>query len=110
MDRELWTFINSFANWPSAIGTVAAVATALYLARRADRIRMRVRCGIRIVISQGKADPHPEYVNLEVTNVGRRAATISNLWWTARLFRKKQMVWIAPGTRFKDHSRDAGRR
>src|SRR5207248_1576250 len=96
-DRQLWTFINSFAPWASALASSSAVVTALYLARRGDRIRLRVRCGIRVVIHQ-EAPPGPraEYVNLEVTNVGRRTATIQTLFWTAGFFRKKQMVWIPP--------------
>jgi hypothetical protein len=96
-DRQFWTFINSFAPWASALASSAAVVTALYLARRGDRIRLRVRCGIRVIIQQGaQAGPRPEYVNLEVTNVGRRTATIQTLFWTARFFRKKKMIWIAP--------------
>src|SRR3989442_3915635 len=64
MDYQFWTFVNSFASWLSAAATVAAVVTALYLARRGDRIRLRVRCGIRIVIAQGDArGQRPEYVN-----------------------------------------------
>jgi hypothetical protein len=39
-DRETWTFVNSFAPWLSAIGTLAAVITSLYLAT-ADRTRLR---------------------------------------------------------------------
>src|SRR6266404_2354218 len=100
-DRQLWTFINSFAPWASALASSAAVVTALYLARRGDRIRLRVRCGIRVIIQQGaQAGSGLEYVNLEVTNVGRRTATIQTLFWTARFFRKKQMVWIAPKNAF----------
>ena len=38
MDRATWQFINSFSSWLSAIGTVAAVIVALYLARRDKRI------------------------------------------------------------------------
>src|SRR2546428_351481 len=81
MDRQFWTFVNSFAPWLSAVGTICAVITALYLARRGDRIRLRVRCGIRIVVAQGgRPGSAPQYVNLEVTNVGRRTATITTLY------------------------------
>ena len=41
-DRETWLFINSFAPWLAALGTVAAVIVALYLARRASRLDIRV--------------------------------------------------------------------
>jgi hypothetical protein len=93
-DREFWRFVNTFAPWGSALASTAAVITALYLARRGDRIRIKVQCGIRILVAQGD-DPgtRKQYVFLEATK-------ITNLFWTARLFNKRQMVWIAPQNAF----------
>jgi hypothetical protein len=49
MDQETWRFINTFAPWLSAIGTLTAVAVSLYLARRSDRQKLEVRVGLRNV-------------------------------------------------------------
>ncbi len=101
-DRSLWLFINSFAGWLSAFGTIAAVIVALYLARRDSRIRLRVVVGLRLLLQQG-ADKQPEFFSLEVTNVGRRPANIINILMRDGLrFRVKQfgfgslMVMIPP--------------
>jgi hypothetical protein len=77
-DRSLWLFINSFAEWLSAIGTIAAVIVALYLARRDSRIRLKVVVGIRRILQHGVKE-RPEFFNIEVTNMGRRPANIINL-------------------------------
>jgi hypothetical protein len=77
-DRATWTFINSFADWFSALGTIAAVVVALYLARKDARIRLRVRAGIRTMLQAG-SKARPEFLMLEATNIGRRPAQIVNI-------------------------------
>jgi hypothetical protein len=77
-DRELWRFINSFAGWLSALGTIAAVIVALYLARQDSRIRLKVVVGLRLVL-QENTDERPEFFSIDVTNVGRRPANIINI-------------------------------
>jgi hypothetical protein len=42
IDQDRWNFINSFAPWLSAVGTLAAVFMSLYLAF-ADRTKLRIR-------------------------------------------------------------------
>ena len=77
-DRDLWVFINGFAGWVSAFGTIAAVIVALYLARRDSRIRLKVAVGLRLLLQQG-VQGRPEFFAIEVTNLGRRPASIVNL-------------------------------
>lgn len=97
MDKETWEFINSFAPWLSALGTIAAVITSLYLARRGDRITLKVTLGIRQVAVQGGGPEHGrELVWLNVTNLGRRAATITQLYWRPAPWRKRGAIWLAP--------------
>jgi hypothetical protein len=97
MDKEIWQFINSFAPWLSAIGTIAAVITALYIARRADRITLKIALGIRktaggdIGLKRGK-----EIVFLSITNRSRRDATITTLYWLPVPWSKKGIIWLAP--------------
>ena len=65
-DRQLWTFINSFADWLSALGTIGAVIVALYLARKDARITLRVVSGLRVIVERGAPERHDEHFMLEV--------------------------------------------
>ena len=97
MDQNTWRLINSFAPWLSAFGTLAAVVTSLYLARRADRIRLRLAIGIRILAVQGGGSGHgTELVFLTITNTGRRSVTITHLFWKPLPWRKSGILWVAP--------------
>ena len=49
MGKDTWEFINSFAPWLAAFGTVAAVIVSLYLARTDKRIRLAIYEGVRII-------------------------------------------------------------
>ncbi len=64
-DRSLWLFINSFAGWLSALGTIAAVIVALYLARRDSRIRLKVVVGLRLLLQRDAAE-RPEFFDRDV--------------------------------------------
>ncbi len=86
MAKETWQFVNTFAPWLSALGTIAAVITALYLARRADKIRLQLRVGIRMIAVRGGVGDHgKEYV-----------------WviWKPVPWRKSGLIWIAPENQY----------
>ena len=93
-----WRFINTLAPWFSAIGTVSAVVTSLYLARRSDRQMLEVRAGLRTIAvvrggSSGVKDypffvrPNvfsnqpPTVLMVSVTNIGRRTAHLAHIYW-----------------------------
>lgn len=92
MDVEFWRFVNSFAPWLSALGSLSAVALALYLARQDKRIRLDVSVGHRLLVTQGFAGPHPSYLAIKVTNIGHREAQISTLTWKTGIFRKAHAI------------------
>jgi hypothetical protein len=101
-DRGFWLFINSFADWLAAFGTIAAVIVALYLARRDSRIRLKVVVGLRLILQHG-VDERPEFFAIEVTNLGRRPANIVSLvgrdavrFRVKRFGFGKQMVMMPP--------------
>ena len=95
LDQETWRFINSFAPWLAAIGTVVAVITALYLARKEARIQLNVRALIRCEVIPGTdLGPGPNYLSVEVSNVGRRAATVTHIYWKTGIFQKKNKLPI----------------
>ncbi|HEY9157515.1 hypothetical protein [Candidatus Binatus sp.] len=94
-----WTFINTFAGWLSAVGTLLAVIVSLYLSRRDSRIRLHVNVGIRkIFIGTGKhvVKNAPDFIVIAVTNVGRRTANVTGLFWKNWLIRRQYLYQI-PG-------------
>jgi len=95
--RDWWLVVNTFAGWISAIGTVAAVITALYLARKESRIRLKVIAGVRLIGTIGTPGPPSRYAVLEVINVGRRQATVTGLYFRDGLpFTRTEFVWVPP--------------
>lgn len=90
----------SVAEWVSGLGALAAVVTALYLARADQRISLRGYCGFRDVVGPG-IPPH-EYLLISVTNVGRRATTLNNIGMRTGLWRKKNSVIYAVKDAFSD--------
>lgn len=92
-DRELWKFINTFAPWFSALGSLAAVITALYLARRERTVDLKITAGVRVVAAPPQS---PEWcVYVEVVNRGRRRAVVDGIVWRLpRLLSEYEYAWI----------------
>ena len=92
MDQESWRFINTFAPWLSAIGTILAVITSLYLARRSRKIRLRISAGHRLLLLPGAEGEPLEYLVIEIVNIGSRIANINNIGWKLGFLRKQMFV------------------
>lgn len=92
MDQDTWRFINTFAPWASAIGTIIAVVTSLYLARRSDRQKLEVPIGLRIVPHLDV--PRHEVLWVGITNVSRRTTTITLLYLQPVPWRKRSFPLI----------------
>ena len=96
MARETWVFINSFAGWVEALGTIGAVIVSLYLSTRDRRQSLRVTCTRSVVLAPGAAWAQgTECVWAEVTNSGRRQVTVTHLYWRLP-FRKWSGLWLPP--------------
>jgi hypothetical protein len=113
MDQETWRFINTFAPWLAALGTFSAAGMALYLALRSDRIALALQAGIRKVghvnrpggryvlfrlgvkIGDSSQEP-PKIVWLNIKNIRRRSATITNLYWRPVPWSKRGVALIPP--------------
>ncbi|WP_153074976.1 hypothetical protein [Paraburkholderia bonniea] len=82
LDKEHWDFINSFANWIAAFGTVGAVIVSLWLALRPERVRLKVTAMI-VVVTGGPGGPAqwPRYVGITATNTGQRGARVLSVGW-----------------------------
>lgn len=87
IDKEFWRFVNSFAPWFSAFGTLSAVIVSLCLARRDKSVRLEVSAGYRMMVTQGVKELHPEYLVINIVNIGHREAQITKVGWKIGLFR-----------------------
>lgn len=94
MDKETWQFINTFAPWLSAIGTLSAVVISLYLATKDRRIALRVDASLKTLIQTGARSQ--DFATISVVNVGRREATITGIGWKIGLIRKTNLFQV-PG-------------
>jgi hypothetical protein len=81
----------SIADWVSGIGSLAAVITALHLARASNKIRLRVHIGHRLLLVPGQAGKRPEFVQIGVTSVGSRVARVTSVGYRVGV-RKKQLA------------------
>jgi len=95
LDRETWTFINSFAPWLSAIGTLAAVIFSLYVTL-ADRTRLRVWAWKKTLPFEARTVPVPgdddddehSAVIIRIVNTRDKEAFVDGIYWrvgTARV-------------------------
>ena len=92
MSQDTWRFINSFAPWLSALGTFSAVMLSLHLARRDKTVRLRVAVGHRLLVTPGTPKPWPEYISINIINIGHRDAQITYIGWKIGIFHKRYAV------------------
>ena len=93
MRKETWEFINSFAPWLSAIGTIAAVIVSLYFSKKDKLIKLRINVGTRIIITPGLIDKiQPQVINISITNIGYRKVTVKLVGGRLGIFKKKAFI------------------
>lgn len=73
---EEWKFINTFAPWFSAIGTLLAVCVSLYISYCTRKIALSVSSGIFVFNENGVDE---EYLTISVTNTGYRTVFLNSL-------------------------------
>ncbi|MGB2866564.1 MAG: hypothetical protein WBC05_24750 [Sedimentisphaerales bacterium] len=88
---ETWHFVNSFAPWLAAFGTVAAVVTSLYLATRQTRVKLRVSAAHRLTVWTGQPQLPREVLNIEVVNMGLCDVQVTKIEWKAGILRKRYL-------------------
>ncbi len=90
----------SLADWVSGLGSLAAVVTALYLSKNAQRIKLTGYCGIRLIVGTG--GPMQELFYVSITNVGRRTAVINNIGLRVGLFKKRYAIITVVKDKYSD--------
>ena len=83
-------FINTFAPWLSAIGTLAAVVVSLYLASQGKRVKLNITVGHRLMVTPGQGRPYPEYILISIINIGHKEVQITNIGWKVGFFKKQR--------------------
>jgi hypothetical protein len=103
MDTETWKFINSFAPWFSAYGTLLAVIVALYLATSARRITFKVNAGLKSITTSDLFDRKKtnKGVYLSATNTGSRTARVISFSWRCGFLKKH---WTVQPSSKNEHS------
>lgn len=90
MDRDVWKFVNTFAGWLSAVGTIAAVIVALYLARRDKMIRLDIVAQMMKRLVPGR--PPEDYVTVLIRNLNPRSTLVTHVYWRNPLSRRSTLV------------------
>jgi hypothetical protein len=96
IDRETWRFVNTFAPWLSALGTLTAVIVSLYLARRSARLDVRVSAAIMRIVTVGMGGPQPEFLQIRTVNHGGRDAVINGIGWRLLAIPRRHWIVLAP--------------
>ncbi len=86
---QKWEIINGFANWLSAIGTLAAVLVTLWLVRRQDRPRLKVFASVSSVWFAKNSPKNRKYLIITAVNIADRPASIRYLSLKFGLLRKE---------------------
>lgn len=92
-----------YAQILAAIATAGAVIVSLWIALRVPRPDLKVRADIRLIIWPGQPDNRPEYVCINVINMGHVTAKITNIGWRfKRGMRRKKWKWGIQDLSFRD--------
>jgi hypothetical protein len=85
---QLWNVIGT---WLASIGTIAAVIVALYLARRVEKVRLKVYVGL-VDVLMGDGSPIQPHLGFKVTNLGERPVTINSIGWAIGKGKKRRVA------------------
>lgn len=95
-DKE-FKFLELLIQGVAALGTVAAVVAALWLARRDWSVRLRVRAGVRRIVLAGQPIKEaPEFVTVSVTNLGRRVVEVTSVFFKPPLLGNGDFLMTPP--------------
>ncbi len=93
MDNEsvnIWTIL---PQWLGAVGTIAAVIVALYLARRDKLIRYKVKITVSVIFDN-LSNNYQKYLSIYITNTGFRSFLLTGITWQRGIIKKKYYDWI----------------
>lgn len=78
-DLAFWSMLGT---WLASIGTIAAVITSLYLARKNEKVNLLITSNLIFLLTSGREySDDDQYIHIEVTNNGNKPITIQNIGW-----------------------------
>ena len=96
-NKNFWVFINSFAPWFSAFGTIAAVIVSLYFSRKSRNIDVVILSNVMSVFPNLPEDKKElKFFTLHITNMGFRSVTINNIGWESGFSKSKENIGFTP--------------
>lgn len=96
--KDTWLFINSFAPWLSAIGTVVISGVALWLSVRDRKVQLRATLSSGVIPLDNPRILNFMVYTLSCVNVGPRQVSVTNYHWRYRKypFTEKLNFWTFP--------------
>lgn len=89
MDVDPWKLAELAGVWAAAFAAVYAARTALWIAKRQDQIQLKVSAADGLVLGGG--EPEEDVVLINVTNLGRRPASLHSIGWKMSRFVKTRL-------------------
>lgn len=88
MDSDSLQLWNVIGTWLASIGTISAVITSLWLAKRQGKIHLGIDAGHRQLVTRGSKDV-TDLCMIKIVNKGTRPAKITGIGWECGRFNKK---------------------
>jgi len=93
---QIW---NAIGTWIAGFATFTAVVLSLYLARRSEKVRLKVHAGLRVIFV-GDGSPPDEHLQIDVTNLADRPITINSIGWAVGKGKKRKLCVQPVASRF----------
>jgi hypothetical protein len=87
-DEATYRLLEVIGTWLSGIGSLFAVAVALYLARVRSAVKLKITAGHRLIITPG-TKAYSEVINIRVVNLGERAVLITGIELVTGILKRK---------------------
>lgn len=93
MTENAYRLLEIIGSWLSGVGSLLAVIVALYLARSARAVQLKINVGHRLIITPGIAG-HAEAVDISVANTGAAAVVIANVQWKYGIVKRRYAIQV----------------
>jgi len=103
MDKEIWLFINSFAPWLSALGSLSAVILSLYMSRQDKRISLDISAGYKVAVNPNSNSTPENLLHIHIVNIGYKNVQIHQLGWKTGFFKNKDFIFLLDKQPYSDN-------
>lgn len=83
--------IGALGNWFAGFGAFAAAVTAIWVAKRSEKVKLEISVGLRKLVGPGDdITKEPEHLSYRITNAGSRPVNIVLFGWQCGRGKHKQ--------------------